>query len=329
MGSYTNMGDISLSVAVWLAHDDYDHDHRPNHISATSLLKSIRQTVLSLRVEPDATPPDIEGFLASRMGSAIHDNIERAWVSNYQNSLKNLGVPQRVIDCIRVNPTDDELSDDVIPVYLEQRTERELDGFIISGKFDFIADGRVEDFKSTKVFTYMNKTKDEDYIMQGSIYRWLNPDKITQDTIAIQFIFTDWNPAQAKIQKDKGYPPRRVMKYELPLKSIAETEAWIKGRIALIKKYLAADDHEIPLCDDKELWRKPAIWKVYKDHDAKRALPKGTFENVYDAQVFAAEKNGIIKEISGSVGACRYCDAFSICKQKDIYIANGDLIVSG
>mgnify|MGYP002132538329 CR=1 FL=1 len=34
---------------------------------------------------------------------------------------------------------------------------------------------------------------------------------------------------------------------------------------------------------------------------------------------------GIIKEIKGEVVACRYCSAFSVCTQKDIYLTTGEL----
>ena len=46
MTTYTNRANLPLSIAVWLTHDTYDHDSRSNHISATSLLRPARQTVL-------------------------------------------------------------------------------------------------------------------------------------------------------------------------------------------------------------------------------------------------------------------------------------------
>ena len=57
----------------------------------------------------------------------------------------------------------------------------------------FVAEGKVQDFKSTSVYTYLNQTNKDKYILQGSIYRWLNEDTITRDTMDIHFIFTDWN----------------------------------------------------------------------------------------------------------------------------------------
>lgn len=130
-------------------------------------------------------------MVQSRIGSAIHDAIERAWTTNHVEALSLLGYPNKVIERIRINPDPKHVTEDIIPVYLEQRANKQVGKYIISGKFDFVGDGRVEDFKSTSTFTAINNTNDEKYILQGSIYRWLNPQLITKDEMAIQFIFTD------------------------------------------------------------------------------------------------------------------------------------------
>ena len=63
---YTNQFNISLPLAVFLATDDYDYE--PNVISVTSLLKPVRQLVLSKRVKPDEALVDISGLVSARMG---------------------------------------------------------------------------------------------------------------------------------------------------------------------------------------------------------------------------------------------------------------------
>ncbi|MGH1461200.1 MAG: hypothetical protein ACRBB6_04110 [Neptuniibacter sp.] len=329
MGAYTNLQNIPLSVAVWLAHDEYDYDDRNNHISATSLLKSIRQIVLSTRVKKAEQTPDISGLIPSTLGTAIHNGIEHAWVKNYKDSLLKLGVSKRVINRVKINPLPSELDEDCIPVYLEQRAEKEIMGFIVSGKFDFIAEGRLEDFKSTSTYTYQFGTKDDDYSLQGSIYRWLNPDKITQDEMAIQFIFTDWSASKARVEKDKGYPSSRIMEYKIPLKSIAETEAWIKNKLTEVRKYLTAPEETIPECSDKELWRKDPVFKYYKNPEKMTRSTKN-FTNISEAQLRMAQDGGvgIIVEQKGTVGACRYCDSFDVCTQKDKYIESGELVLN-
>lgn len=328
MAQFTNHQNIPLSVAMWLAHDDYDHNDSPNYISATGLLKSIRQTVLTSRLPKDSSPVDISALVPSSLGTAIHNDIEKAWTTKYKDTLKKLGYPQRLIDRVEVNPDPNNTGEDVIPVYLEQRAEKEICGFTVSGKFDFVGEGRVEDFKSTSTFTYMNKSKDEDYILQGSIYRWLNPEIITQDSMAIQFIFTDWSAARVKSEGARGYPASRTLEYRLPLKSIVETEAWITRKLTQIKQFSQIAEEQLPFCTDKELWRKEPVYKYYKNPEKMSRATKN-FETLSEANTRLAQDGGvgIVVEKKGEVVACKYCDAFDLCTQKDKYIADGTLII--
>ena len=54
-------------------HDD------PNYISVTTLLKPIREIVLSRRHREETKAIDISGFIQSQMGDALHASTERAW----------------------------------------------------------------------------------------------------------------------------------------------------------------------------------------------------------------------------------------------------------
>lgn len=319
---YTNQDSIPLSVAVFLASDNYDHDDTA--ISATALLKPIRQIVLSKRVPTDQSMVDISGLVASRMGQAIHDAIERAWLNNKDAALKALGYPKRVIERIRVNPKPEEITEDTIPIYMEQRAYRELMGVRISGKYDFLAEGRLEDFKSTSTYTWINGNKDEDYQLQGSIYRWLNPTLVTEDHLRINYIFTDWKPGM--VNTNPKYPPKRVMPVMIPLLSEAETEAFIKNKLIAIDRYKDADEQTIPYCTDKELWRDEPSYKYYKN-PAKMTRSTKNFDSLQEANLRLVEDGsvGVVVTIPGQVKACRYCPAFTACTQKDELIADGSL----
>ena len=201
--NYTNSSNIPLALAVFLATDDYDYE--PNVISATSLLKPIRPLILAKRVPKSDMQVDVSSLVSSRMGSAIHAAIEKAWLNPTQ-ALKMLGYPERVWSKVVINPT--EVKDGDIPIYMEQRAYKDVMGLRVSGKYDFVAEGKVQDFKSTSVYTYLNQTNKDKYILQGSIYRWLNENIITRDTMDIHFIFTDWNKKDSVSNKD--YPPNRV-----------------------------------------------------------------------------------------------------------------------
>jgi len=322
MAKYANVSSVPLSLAVFLATDHYDHDEHT--LSATSLIKPLRQAILGSRVNTDDVQIDLVNMVASRMGTAIHDGIERAWRTNYEEAMKSLGYPQKIIDRVIINPRKDQLTEDSIPIYMEMRSYKKVGKYTISGKFDFIGDGRVEDFKSTSTFTAMNNTNDEKYILQGSIYRWLNPDIITKDDMAIQFIFTDWS--KAKAMADPKYPQQRIQQRILPLKSIQETDLFVRNKLALIEKYWDAPEEQIPLCSDEDLWRSEPVFKYYKNPEKMTRSTKN-FDNKQDAMLRNAEDGGrgIVKECPGQVTACKYCSGFSLCSQKDILINTGDL----
>ena len=326
MSKYANTPSVPLSLAVFLVTDNYDHDQDENTISATALIKPLRQIVLSARVPEDMTPVDLVNLVPSRMGSAIHDAIERSWKDNYSNALAILGYPKRVIEKIRINPKPEELTDGVIPIYMEQRAKKTVGKFTVTGKYDFIGDGRVEDFKSTSTYTATNNTNDEKYIWQGSIYRWLNPQIITKDEMAIQFIFTDWS--KAKAMADPKYPQQRIQQRILPLKSIQETDAFVTRKLNQIEQYWDATEEQLPPCTDTDLWRSEPVFKYYKNPE-KRARSTKNFDNRHDAQLRYIEDGsvGIVVEQPGQVTACKYCPAFAVCSQKDALIASGDLVL--
>lgn len=320
--NYTNRQNIPLPLAVFLATDNYDGSD--DVISATTLLKPIRQIILSQRLSSLDNFVDVADLVSSRMGSAIHTAIEHAWL-NPNNALKSLGFNDKVISKIKINPEHANPSD--INIYMERRSNKTINGYTISGKFDFVAEGQVQDFKSTSVYTYLNQTKTDDYKLQGSIYRWLNPDIISKDYMTIHYIFTDFNKAESF--RNKNYPPSRVHSQKIPLLSISETEQWIKAKLTQLDRYKTKEESELPRCTDEDLWRKPTVYKYYKDPNKTDRSTKN-FDSMSEAIAYMTTKHqgkGIVREVKGQVVACRYCPAFHLCTQKDSYTNSGELIV--
>ena len=326
---FANVSEVPLALAVFLASDYYDYSDDPTEISATTLLKPLRQIILAKRVPPGDGMVNLADMMNSRMGSAIHDAIEKAWLSNHKVAMEAIGLPQRVIERIAVNPTPEALASnpDLIPIYLEQRLKRKIGKWTVTGKFDFVGEGRVQDFKSTSTFTYKKQTNADKYTQQGSIYRWLDSKLITQDDMDIHYIFTDWKPAMAKT--DPSYPPKRFHTQSFALMSLAETENFIRRKLELIEQYWDADEDDIPLCDDAELWRSEPVFKYYKNPE-KTARSTKNFDTRPEAFAFMAQNGnvGIVKEVPGQVTACKYCPAFAACSQKDQLVASGDLILA-
>lgn len=321
----TNTSDISLALAVWLLHDEYDHvEGVENYISATTLMKPLKQIVLRPRLDPSTDPEDVQDFTSRALGKAIHDSIEKAWVKGYARSLKLLGYPQQVIDRIRINPSDEEVrsSNSIIPIYLEQRAFRSTGGFTIGGKFDLVTEGIVQDAKSTSAFSWVAGTKDDDYRLQMSIYRWIDAGqpvrRITEDYGRVNFIFTDWQKSQAK--SNPKYPQKRVESKEIRLLSLKETQDWIEHKLSTIRRYWNTSEVELPDCTDEELWRSDPVHKYYADPQKTQGRSTRNFDSLAEANAFRAEKGkGVVLTVPGEPKRCGYCEAFSICSQRQRY----------
>lgn len=329
MSRLTNNTGLSLFAQVFLATDNYDHSEAG--LSVTTLLKPVKQVILARRVPESMQVSDVSDAIASGVGSAIHDGFERAWKSpNLAQVLQRIGTPARVAEKVRVNPSaNDVAAGGIIPVYTEQRASKIVQGVKVTGKFDFIGDGIVEDLKNTSAWKYMSG-KDEDYIMQGSLYRWLNPEKVTKDFMNLTFNFTDWSRRESFT--NPNYPPNRMLTKKLMLLSIAEADAFANLKVTQLIELADAPEHQMPVCSDKDLWRKADVWKYYKN-PAKATEPGArstkNFDNEREAQIklFDDKNVGVVVKKPGEVVACKYCPAFIECRQAQRLIASGDLIM--
>lgn len=320
---YTNEHNIPLSMAVWLLHDEYDYIHDPKYFSVTTLMKPVRQIILAARAKMLTKKKDLSECIASALGSTIHAGVEVAWSNrNFEKPLLRMGHTQEEVAAIRVNPTDEEVaSGNILPIYVEQRSFKNVAGYRVGGKFDLIVIGQVQDTKSTSVYTYLLGGKDNDYILQGSLYRWLNPDKITKDTIQINFLFTDWKKAEAKT--NPNYPKCRIATSEYKLIPIPEVEIWVRNKLALISKYWNAEEEDIPHCTDEELWMSEASFRYYSDPAKATAGGRSTknFSTLSEAMAHQqAAGKGVVIPAPRTAKRCAFCDGFAVCSQKDSLI---------
>lgn len=329
----TNNTNISLPMAVWLATDDYDHNDDPNTISATTLIKPTRQIILGSRVEAEVDEDiavDVSSRIASGLGTAIHNSIENAWLTNCKNAMTDLGYPKKVIERVKVNPTIEDFKKvpNLIPIYLEKRAHRKVGNFTVSGKFDFVGQGKLTDFKSSGTYAFQTGSNDWKFKMQGSIYRWLNENIITEDVMNIEFIFTDWSAMRARSESKSGYPQSRLITYPVELMSVDETDIWVNEKLDELVDCWDKKEAELPRCSDKDLWRTKPVWKYYKSGKVTARSTKN-FNTEHEALNRLTDDGsvGIVVEIKGQVKACEYCNAFPICTQKDEYINDGSLVM--
>lgn len=322
---YTNYSNIPLALAVWLAaNDGYDLKRSPTTVSATSLMKPTKSLILGNRVhesDVEERVVDVSDLVASRLGTAVHTAAEVAWLYSRDNALRNLGHPEQLIEKLNFNP-DKPSGNPELDVYMEIRSEKQVGKWTVSGKFDFVHNGRVQDIKTTKTYNWIKGTNDTKYQIQGSIYRWLNPEIITDDYMSVLMVFTDWTPLKA--QSDRQYPQANILERRLQLMSLAETERWVKNRLVELECYEDAHQNDMPACTPEELWMEPTKWAYYRTAKAKRATKvckTRTEAETLKAQTGSPESRVI--ERKSEPKYCKYCEGRTICLQAEGYIAEG------
>jgi len=310
MTQYTNNEGIPLALCVLFVNDLYDHSSEPNTISVTTLLDSVRQIILGLRATGEGTA-DVSDMVASCYGTALHSALEQAWIDP-REALLSLGYPEQIVNCFCINPIKLDLEEraNPIPIYVEQRAIKQIAGWNVSGKFDLVIDGRLSDLKNRKVWAYLNSSNDKKDILQASIYRWLNQDKVTEEDFSILWLFTDWNSLEAL--KNPLYPKQRWLEQKFKLLSIQETEQHLINKLGLINQYINSPESELPLCDSSELWMGKSTFKYYKSQGQSRSTKN--FDNAFDAHK-ETSKGGHVLEVKGKAVRCGYCSASSVCSQ--------------
>jgi hypothetical protein len=323
MKKFSNLHNISLPMAVFLAHETYDFEPSEKSISVTSLMKSTRQIILGSRLkEGDATLEDISNLVASRIGTAIHGGIEAAWL-NPLKAMQSLGFPKKTREKVKINP--ENWTEDDLPVWIELRTSKEINGLTVSGCADMILEGAVHDVKSTGIFAYMSGSMNGKYRLQLSIYRWLNQDKVTSDMGYIEYFFKDWDKLDAGYKT--GYPPLPIMQQPIPLLSLRDTEQYLIDKINELNTYWDMPEEEIPLCSAEDLWAGKSVWQYFGKLGSTRASKN--FDTQAEANTWAASKGkGFVKYKEGKAKACNYCRVRDTCSQYATLKATGGVVIN-
>lgn len=312
---YTNKHNIPLPLAVMLVHDDYDHSEQEMALSVTSLLKSTRQIILGMRTSNVEQTMDVSELLAATQGTALHDALEKAWLSpKLPETLKALGLPKKIAEGIRVNPTEGSTP---LDIYLEKRTSKKVGNWTISGKFDFVMEGKPMDLKNTSTFKW--NASHEDYVLQMSLYKWLNPEIMNKPVGQILFWFKDYSSFSAN---KAGYPPFPLVGKEMQLMSEFETQSWVTRKLQQLDRYIAQPENELPLCTEKELWQSTSSFKYYASPTSKRATKVcATYAEAYSYML--SKGKGEVREIPAEPKACGYCPARMGCSQYSSMVQQG------
>ncbi|MBL4705096.1 MAG: hypothetical protein JKY54_11270 [Flavobacteriales bacterium] len=285
--------------------------------------------MLGYRLPESTEPEDLTDRIASRLGQAIHASVEDVWRNHHVATMRKLDMPEKLIKRILINPTQAMIDQFVIDnghdpvlVWLEQRYFRQINGIVVSGQFDLIIDGELNDVKTTGVYGYLNGSNDENYVIQMSIYRWINPEKVTSEIGRIQYVFTDWSRMQQR--QNPKYPPHRVHEAKYNLMGIRETELWIKEKLLDITTNAQLDQDQMVRCTDSELWMSDPQFKYYAKQASFEMGKKSTknFTSMQEALLHKSTKGkglGYIHTQVSEPKRCGFCPAASICEQRKEY----------
>lgn len=243
-------------------------------ISATQLIGPPRIRQLSLR-HWDNISEDVTDRLWAIMGTAMHSLLES-------------------------HGSEDALSEE----YLSQdMTDYGFPGVTLTGRPDYYdADGVLWDWKFTSLWTFRDGVK-PDWVRQLNVYAWLfRRHGFEIQALRILAVFRDWSRSDA----ERGLPPAQV--YEVPMVSDAETEAYIRERVALHLNEPAE------VCSADERWDTPTQYAVMKGTN-KRALKLCSSRSEAEAEIEARGlKDGYIQERRGRSVRCeQYCPVSLFC----------------
>lgn len=300
---FTNTLNHPLPLAVWCISDNYDHNDDPYTISTTTLLKPIRQIILARQNLDALRIMDVDNLINVSMGSALHDSVENAWKDRSKAiaAMISLGISEDTATRIYDNTS------------FEKRLTKTVGRWTVTGKYDIVSEGRVCDIKSSSVYGYMLGSSDWQYKMQMSIYRWLDPELITDDIGTNLYIFTDWS--KMKSIQDRSYPQSRIQVKNHTLESTSFIQKYISDKLSLIDKLLDAPQSSIPECTRTELWQDEDVFAYYKNPSSDRSTKNFSTYAEAHTRYIADGSVGRIDTREGKAKACQYCSVSNLCDQ--------------
>jgi hypothetical protein len=221
-----------------------------------------------------------------------------------------------------------------LEILTEQRAETEIGEHIISGKFDVLlkyknSKWQLADLKSLSVWGMMIdfKSKEEEWIKQMSIYRYLNQDKDIDDKAMILTWYTDWSKSDSVIKVKQNYPQNRTEVFEVTLWSLDKTEKYLMNQEANIvdglKRYEKTGETGYS-CSQKELWMKKSGWAYYSKASSKRATKVcETEEQAEMLRLKAKDPTAYIEERKPEATRCKYCAVTEFCSYYAEFLAKG------
>lgn len=282
----TNRLGLPQAIVDAVSNDPYTRGK--SDISVTQLIQPPYQRQLKLVTEE---VEDVTDRIWSLVGQVGHGIVERAYPQAYTDAAKGM--------------TTQEVHE-AYGVVAERRLYTQVNGWTVSGQFDVIEGGHLQDYKFTSVWAVKGDTKEE-WINQLNLLRLLAMrEGIEINRLGIVAILRDWAKSKSK-QAD--YPPHQVAPIDIPVWPIAQTESYLLERVK------AHQDANPPVCTDKERWKRDDVWAVMKKG---RASAVKLHYSALPASAHAAELGAghSVTHRPGEYHRCmEYCSVSHACPQ--------------
>lgn len=295
---YTNNKNLSPLMAGMIEASMKRYSSGDSDYSTTKLIDPPKKVYLDKKHD-DEIEVDVSDLMAAFIGNCVHSYLE-----------------------------------DLAPEgsLVELRLFAKVDGVVISGQIDilecdsdfevgthFIPIYKLGDYKTCKVWAINFPETYEKWEQQLNINAWLakQNDVYVDETAFIEYFLVNWEEAVAGVRSD--YPQSQQGRWKVKLWSEEKQLEFIKERIALHE----AAKIELPLCSDKERWKRPDTHKL-KKRGRKISLKN---ESNLDDLIEWGTKKGYIRNgkpihpyyfefVKGDYIRCiKYCNSSKFCEQ--------------
>ena len=299
---FTNKSNLSQEHAIFAAYHSLLYSGNPpreGKLSTTTIIGPVRKAILAI-LYPDTGIQDVAELMASAKGTAMHNGLTAALIAH------NSGYR------------------------CEQRIERVVNGWKISGEFDVLTpDLQIKDLKYVSNYNIKQLIEDKEklqpewtledmyinvptyfkFVAQLSIYRYLenNPDIKSYGSILFS-LNNGSDMGKYTIDQEVTFP----------LRPMEEIEEFLHDRVQQVKDHLA--NGTIPLCSDAERGYRPGEWKLQRiGSTGKAQTVRGSKCNSAAELTEFIRTNGKPGHIKVAIPAkyslCEYCKYKQVCDQ--------------
>ena len=205
---------------------------KPGEISATTLLKGMKEVILTER-HWDELSADAADQLWALWGTTAHAILESEGANEFT----------------------------------EIKLKHEICGVTLTGTIDNydMKEGVITDWKTASVWKVIYHDF-ADWTMQGLVYAWL----LYQNGFSVKkcrFVALLKDHSKAKARYGNGYPKSPVCVYEFAVTAdmMNDAEGFIRAKIEQYKLMRQLSDDLIPECPEKERWAEPEKHAVLKE----------------------------------------------------------------